>query len=557
MENLKKNLMAIAPQNPSLYERLLLPVGSDHVRFEGNELHYQYRQNWRHLLATPLDDSRIEAYLGQNSLLLFGCGLADQLDVILKHHFNRLIICWERDPWLLRLFLMKRDYTNEISTGRIVFSLGADIFEIAAKPVSEAKIVADPLARQFYPNEYHLVLHGRQMRQLMLCRGDLYVDDTSEIFQAAGWSVYTWDLARIALEESAYLFKKGRPDLIMSINYPVGLAEFCEERQVPMICWEVDPSIDVLPPLPAPTRYSHIFSYRQPNLDEFGQAGFGSRHLIPLATNLKKRQPLELTPAEWSKYQAPVSFVGSSMTDTATVQWQTFINTYQSGEAQSEDVQRQKNMAIFDRIIEEQSHNWNEFLIAEIGRKYLNDVQPGGPDNPRKEFDWVMLIGETAASLRRLYFVKKLIAAGIQVWGDEGWKVLESDALHYRGPAGHGAELTRIYNASRINIDIGRFYQKDIVPMRIFDILACGGFVIAEQNAALDELFVTGEELESYRTIEELLDKVSYYQTHPDQAKAIGQRGRLKVIARHSIEQRLREMFATANLSDLTPNFIG
>lgn len=40
--------------------------------------------------------------------------------------------------------------------------------------------------------------------------------------------------------------------------------------------------------------------------------------------------------------------------------------------------------------------------------------------------------------------------------------------------------------------------------MQIFDIMACGGFVLADYSRELDEIFEIGREVETYRTIDEL-----------------------------------------------------
>ena len=80
--------------------------------------------------------------------------------------------------------------------------------------------------------------------------------------------------------------------------------------------------------------------------------------------------------------------------------------------------------------------------------------------------------------------------------------------------------------------------------MRVFDILACGGFLIAEHSAALEELFDVGVELESWSSVPELIDKVRYFRAHPEQANKIALAGLKAVQERHSIQQRVLQMLA-------------
>jgi spore maturation protein CgeB len=128
---------------------------------------------------------------------------------------------------------------------------------------------------------------------------------------------------------------------------------------------------------------------------------------------------------------------------------------------------------------------------------------------------------------------------GAHVWGDPGWKALEADGVTYRGRAGHGSELTKIYSGARVQIDIGRIYQNDIITMRVFDVLACGGFLLAEWNEALAQAFEIGVEIETWRTLDELESKVAYYLEHPVKREAIAERGLRAVRDRHRIRQRV------------------
>ena len=116
--------------------------------------------------------------------------------------------------------------------------------------------------------------------------------------------------------------------------------------------------------------------------------------------------------------------------------------------------------------------------------------------------------------------------------------------VRYRGWAGHIHEVGRIYAAAQVNLDIGRIYQQDIVTMRVFDALASGGFVLAERSPDLERLFEVGVEVEAYTDLEELVDKVGFYLTHPERAREIAARGRAAVERRHSIEARVLEMLA-------------
>ena len=115
----------------------------------------------------------------------------------------------------------------------------------------------------------------------------------------------------------------------------------------------------------------------------------------------------------------------------------------------------------------------------------------------------------------------------------------------YRGLAQHRTEVAKIYSASAINIDINRIYQSDIVTMRVFDVLASGGFLLTEYTPELESLFVLGKELECYSSISELHDKVDFYLKNPQARQKIAMAGQERVLGEHTISQRIDTMLDT------------
>lgn len=160
-----------------------------------------------------------------------------------------------------------------------------------------------------------------------------------------------------------------------------------------------------------------------------------------------------------------------------------------------------------------------------------------------------MLLGEIAGAFWRLEVLAALAPQGAQVWGDTGWKAIERNGVRYRGFAGHTRDLGAIYSAADINLDIGRVYQSDIVTMRVFDVLACGGFLLAAWSEGLAELFELGVELDTWRTIPELMDKVGFYLERPDVRARMADRGRARVLRDHTVRGRIRTMLTGVGLS--------
>jgi hypothetical protein len=125
------------------------------------------------------------------------------------------------------------------------------------------------------------------------------------------------------------------------------------------------------------------------------------------------------------------------------------------------------------------------------------------------------------------------------VWGDPGWTDIHH---HYRGGADHGEELTLIYCASGINLDIPRLYQRQTITMRIFDILASGGFVLAERSAALEAVFQENRHLAYYDSHDALNGVLARWINAPLDRKAIAETGRQEVLKNHQIKHRVESI---------------
>ena len=110
-------------------------------------------------------------------------------------------------------------------------------------------------------------------------------------------------------------------------------------------------------------------------------------------------------------------------------------------------------------------------------------------------------------------------------------------------------EIVKIYNAGKINLNLhsstyhtGVNPEGDFVNPRTFEIPACGGFQLVDDRSELPELMNPGTEVVTFRSIDELCQKVDYYLNHENEAKSIADRGKKRILKEHTIQHRMREM---------------
>jgi len=541
---LMDNLGVLAQLDPELAERLTWPVDDSRVLFTAaGEMRYLAHRE-AHSLGVGADLLELES----QSPLLLGLGDGDVLDQALARKECERITCWERDPWLLRLDLMRSDRRLALSSGRLRYCLGPDLLALRHW---KGSVLRHPAMLEHYRLEFESFQRPASSRRALLCVGKLFYAQMAGALQAEGFELWSLDVERQAPEELQRTLQRFEPELILSINYTGGLAEFCEALGVPLVVWEVDPSLSQWPACNSSTENTWIWTYRQAHVPLYRGAGFAHVEYLPLAADPKVRRPLELQASQKERYGAPVSFVGNSMLSEVQDFRASFLGEHaiwrgipgDDGEA----------AALFERLVSEQRTDPSRNLIPEALEREAPDFRAQALARPGQQ-DPVILVGEFCAAEKRLSHVNALVDFGIVAWGDRGWAQLAQTGIEYRGSAGHGEELTLIYNATAVNLDINRIYQPDIITMRVFDVLAAGGFLLAEHSEALAEAFEIDEELVSYRSLGELREKLAHYLAHPEEARRIAERGRARVLREHTIAARLKQMLEAAGLAAHCPS---
>lgn len=96
-----------------------------------------------------------------------------------------------------------------------------------------------------------------------------------------------------------------------------------------------------------------------------------------------------------------------------------------------------------------------------------------------------------------------------------------------------------VYRNSKINLNISLRSIGSGIPLRAFDIMGCGGFLLTNFQADFMEFFVPNEDFVYYTDYEDLLAKVDYYLTHDEERERVARNGYEKVKLYHTYEHRI------------------
>ncbi len=103
-------------------------------------------------------------------------------------------------------------------------------------------------------------------------------------------------------------------------------------------------------------------------------------------------------------------------------------------------------------------------------------------------------------------------------------------------------ERAKLYSSSKLIVNTLHPTEANSMNVRLFESVCSGTPVITEYRPALDDLFVDGKEVISFRTKHELREKVEYFLSHPDEAKIIGVNGAKRALKDHTYNNRIQQI---------------
>jgi hypothetical protein len=547
-ELLSRNLSALASRDRVRAERLCLPMSDDrlaagpdgrpHVRFHGGLVPLTVEQGAVQAAAS--------AVRSNEEPVILGLGLGELALALLLRKDIPNVTVYERDPWLIRRFLSRVDCGRSLNSGRLRLRFASDLVEELPR-WRKRPVLEHPVLGTLYDLERQALRAGLSDRRMLVLDGGPLVPELCSELRRLGWSPLPWETTSLAVEELELWIDTARPEAIFAVNLHPGLAEACARAKLPLLVWDVDPRPEPVPRADASTRGIHAFCWRRERIVEFRRAGYVNVHYLALGAQADRVELPEPTPSERASWSAPITYAGSSLVGSGHDARRQFLDLYALWAGGDIEAARQEGEAFLDEALLVQQAEYDRYVLGDE----LEARMPGFLAAMRRRVDTtdpVLLAAEMAAADRRIFIVANLAQVGIHVWGDEGWRAVEEHGANYRGTAADRATLTRIYQLGGVQVDIGRLNQQDAVNMRVFEVLADGGFVLAEDNAALRDLFEVGTEVVAWKGIQDLFEKVEHFLAHPDEAAAIAARGRARVLRDHTLRHRVVSMLTTAGI---------
>lgn len=338
-------------------------------------------------------------------------------------------------------------------------------------------------------------------------------------------------------------------DMVFTVNYFPLISNVCERTGVKYVSWTCDNPLISMYHESVFHACNYIFTFDKTNYLEF--RGMGVKHIwyLPLAVDTERMDALLGAPekperrnatqdSEMRKYRGDVAFVGSLYERNSYDKIKNRLPEYLRG--------------YFDAVME-----------AQLNISGANIVEPMLTTNILEQLQEYFQLEKSEGSFSDLGLIFQTTVLGFKIAEIERRRALIELSKHYKvnvysnsdvsdllriqycGSVDYWSEMPKVFRMSKINLNFTIPNIKSGIPLRIWDVLGCGGFLLTNYQAEIPYYFKEGEDLVCFDSLEDLCEKVGYYLEHEEERKRIAWNGYHKVREKHSYIERIHTILDT------------
>ena len=326
---------------------------------------------------------------------------------------------------------------------------------------------------------------------------------------------------------------------VFSINFYPVIAEICHIYGVRYLCQTVDAPVPELFAKSICYNTNHLFLFDHAQYQRFVSYNPEGIHYLPLASGTERFGKVigSITSADRLKYSKDIVFIGSLYHEKNPLRNLKHLSAHTKGYI---DALTTASLKVYGCNLVEEA--LSEEVISEIKQKAADFYTlKDSVENPDRYVAAHSYIGMQIAETERIQTLNILAQYfPVDLYTKSDASALRNVTIH--DSAASLTEMPKIFHLSKINLNMTIKPIQTGLPLRVFDILGCGGFLITNFQEELTEYFEIGTDLEAYASMEELVEKCAYYLEHDDIRKQVAANGHEKVCANHTYIHRLRDM---------------
>lgn len=409
---------------------------------------------------------------------------------------------------------------------------------------------------------------------ILVYHWDIYpYDDIIQTFQKQGHSV---DVPAFSAKnhlrdeqfEQAFMerLKQNPYDFVFSVNYFPVISIVCHQLQIPYVSWTVDtPLISMQTPTILYPE-NRIFTFDKNEWVQLRKKGVTNSYHLPLAGSTVRFPAAseEIPP----NYQYPVSFVGNLYDKNRYDEMCRILPDYLCGYMDAA-IEAQLHISCGNLFPVMLSGNIFQELkpYLHLEKGYDSCFYPDLPharkncsadtDSINQREDWedihdallklqftTRVLSHKAASLIRIRTLNQLARKyPVHLFTTSDTSPLLH--VHTHPALDYHTQMSKIFSVSKINLNMTAPNIESGIPLRVWDVLSAGGFLLTDYRPEYDGLLEDGYELVIYDGLEDLIQKIHYYLTHEEERLQIARNGYQRILQEHNYQNRLEKMLCT------------
>ena len=331
------------------------------------------------------------------------------------------------------------------------------------------------------------------------------------------------------------IFKKTAYDFVFTINYFGVISDTCEQCGIPYVSWSCDSPLISMYHQSVYNKCNYIFLFDKSSYLDFKALGVEHIWHLPLAVDTDRISHILHMAEDLKLYENEIAFVGSLYERNTYDRLAPTLPPWLRGYFECA-IEAQINISggnLLERLL-------TDDICMQLQQYYRLEKSERSFSDLRLIFATTVLGYKVAREQRCRYLLALARKHPVSIYtNSDTHSLLRVD---YRGSVDYWTQMPKVFHESRMNLNFTIPDIRSGIPLRVWDILGAGGFLMTNYQPELELFFEPGKDLVIFETQEDLVRKADYYLEHEEERLEIAQNGFEKVSQYHSYRQRMTQM---------------
>ena len=330
-------------------------------------------------------------------------------------------------------------------------------------------------------------------------------------------------------------------DAVFSIDFWPPLATACYRSNIKYIAYSYDCPFHierVEDTLSLPNVYCFMFDRNQ--LKKYLDMGIDNIYHMPLSVNSKRYRRIDVSDKKYDKYRTQISFIGKLYDNNRYALIKGLVNDKTATVLDNILAMQQKlpNMRIVESLL-------TDNIVALIDSE-MHTNNDAFRDNVTRE-KLAFAIDSQLTFMERILILNTCAKKyDVNFYSSSKCELVKG--TNNFGEVNYLNEMPYIFQASDINLNQTLKAITSGVTLRVFDIVASGGFLLTNRQEELEKYFTDGVDVGVYDSIYDFEEKLDFYMSHSELRQKIQLAGRERCLTEHSMVNRISNILRMAKV---------